>query len=229
MTGGNPEWEAVLEELRASPRPRLVLVPDPAESPRSVALLAGSFDPITIGHAAMAEAVARRVELVVLVYSVRTLPKEGPGPAALLLEKERVAALDAFCRARSYAVGLSSHGLLADQVAAAGERFPGAEIVVVMGSDKLLQLFDPRWYGDVDAALTPMFERARVAYTVRTGDDEAVEACLGRNARWGGRIERLHIPPDAAAASSRRVRELLARGDDVSTLVPAEVRAFLPG
>ena len=208
----------------------LVVHPEPAARPPSVALLAGSFDPVTIGHAAMAEAATTLADLVVLVYAVRTLPKEGSAPPALLPEEQRVLALERFCEARGFALGLSSHGLLADQVAAAAGRFPGSELVVVVGSDKLLQLFDRRWYDDVEAALRPMFERARVAYTMRAGHDDAVRRCLSRpeHARWADRVGRLSLPPEVVAVSSREVRERLARGEDATGFVPPEVLAFLP-
>src|SRR5207302_5234941 len=84
-------WEPVVEHLRRSARPSLVAWPEPWPAPASVALLPGSFDPVTVAHAAMARAAEERAELVVLVYSARTLPKEGrPGPP-LLREPERLA------------------------------------------------------------------------------------------------------------------------------------------
>lgn len=214
----------VLEELRRSDRPRLVLVPDPGEA-RSVALLAGSFDPITVAHAALAEAAAERAELVVLVYAARALPKEGPVPAPLLAEAERLRILEAFCRRRpGLVVGMCSHGLLADQVAAARERFPGSELFLVMGSDKALQVLDPRWYEDREAALDLLFREARVLHAAREEQGRAVEEALRapENARWRGRFEGLPVAPGVGGVSSRLVRELLRRGRDVRHLVPPE-------
>jgi len=75
-----------------------------------------------------------------------------------------------------------------------------------------------------------MFRGAAVRYAVRGGDHAGVEDALTRteNRRWADRIGALDIPEDAAAVSSRRVRELLARGEDVTALVPEEVPSFLP-
>ena len=211
----------MLEELRRSDRPSLVLRPDPEASPASVALLAGSFDPITVAHAAMAAAALDRAELVVLLYSARTLPKEPGAPPSMLEEIDRLALLDRVVAGRrGLAVGVCSHGLLAEQVEAATERFPGAELRVVLGSDKLMQLFDRGWYRDRDAALDSMFARARVLYAVRSGDEDAVAAVLSANGRWRGFVERLDVPPEIASISSRDVRERRRRGEDVSGLVP---------
>jgi nicotinamide-nucleotide adenylyltransferase len=196
----------------------------PEDQPASIALLPGSFDPLTVGHAAMARAAAEQAALVVLVYSVRTLPKEGSALPPLLGETERLIALARFCAARGYSVGLCSHGLLVEQVEAAEEGFPGSELILVVGSDKLLQVLDPRWYDDVEAALTGLFDRASVALAMRAGDGEAVVQELANPAiaRWVSRIRPLDVPPDVAAVSSRDVRERIARGEIVSELVPEE-------
>jgi len=216
-------WKPLLEELRHAERPRLVVVPEPKAEPVSVALLAGSFDPLTVAHAAMAEAALHRVDLVLLVYSVRTLPKEGAPPASLLGEEERLVVLERFTANREFglAVGLCSHGLIAEQVDAATSRFPDAALAVVLGSDKLLQLLDHRWYEDRDAMLDPMFSRARALYALRAGDEEAVQAALREHDRWLASIERLEISPRVAAVSSREVRDRIRRGEDVSELIPA--------
>jgi nicotinic acid mononucleotide adenylyltransferase len=208
----------------------IVVHPEPARAPASVSLLPGSFDPLTIAHAAMAEAALAHADLVALLYSVRTLPKGEGAPGALLEEMERLAWLERFREGRDrMVIAVSSHGLLADQVRAAADRFPGSALSVVIGSDKLLQLLDPVWYEDRDAALEPMFGRATVLIAVRDGDEDAVTTALGapENARWRHRIERLEVPPSVAAVSSSEVRERLRRGEDVGPLVPEEVRALL--
>jgi nicotinate-nucleotide adenylyltransferase len=224
--------EELLAELRSADRPRLVLRPEPLRrGPKRVALVAGSFDPMTVAHAALAEAAMERADLAVLLYSARTLPKEGPPLGPLLSEPERIAALDAFCRNRTrMVVGLCSHGLLADQVEAARDRFPPARLILVMGSDKLLQLLDHRWYGDRDAVLDVLFRESEVLFALRSGDEDAVQEVLAglKDSPWRSRLTQLQVPPSLAAVSSRVVRERLRRGEDVGPLVPPEARSFLP-
>jgi nicotinamide-nucleotide adenylyltransferase len=221
--------ERLVEDARLAGEPVLHVHP-PFEAGGSVALLSGSFDPVTVGHLAVAKAALPHAERVVLVYAARTIPKEPDAPEPLLDERSRLAALDAVCRSRPWlAVGISSHGLLVEQVRAARNRFGDAELFAVMGSDKVLQVLDPRWYPDRDAALEELFGAAIVLYAVRAGQEEDVADALGRpaNARWSERFIRLPVPPDVAALSSREVRRRLRAGAEVHGLVPDEALASI--
>ncbi len=216
-----------LHQIRLAERPRLVLWPDDDRAPAasSVALLAGSFDPVTVAHVALAEAAREHAGLVVALYSARILPKEPGTPPALLDERERIETLAAVCAGREgLAAGLTSHGLLADQVAAAAGRFPRAALSVVLGSDKLAQLLDPAWYEDRERALATLFSSATVLYATRRGEEEAVARAVAEAAAlgWEDRVRRLDVPPGVAAVASRDVRDRARRGDDVSALVPPE-------
>jgi nicotinic acid mononucleotide adenylyltransferase len=216
----------LLERVRAARRPCLELVPDPG-AVGSLAMLAGSFDPITVGHEALAREALWRSEAVALVYSVRTLPKEGPGPPPLLHERARLHVLARFCAARpGHVIGLASHGLLAEQVDAAAELLPEARLWSVMGSDKLLQVLDPKWYADPDEALTRLFSKAGVLYADRKGDEGRVEAALPPDGyrAWRDRVEKVAVPPDVVSVSSRLVREMIRKGEAVDHLIPAEAR-----
>jgi nicotinamide-nucleotide adenylyltransferase len=226
----------LLAALRRPGSPRLeVLTAESPAAPAAVGLLPGSFDPPTVAH----DALARGLEtagcgLVLLVWSVRTLPKEaapgGEPTPPLLPDEARLDCLTALVAGRPVVeVALSSHGLIADQVEAAARRFPGSRLVVGMGSDKVLQLLDPRWYDDRATALDRLTGLATVAYAARAGEDEAVAATLARpeNEPWRAAFVDLGLPSGVAGVSSREVRARLRAGEDVSDLVPAEVLPFL--
>jgi cytidyltransferase-like protein len=223
--------DPLLQELREAPQPVLRLRTElPGSEPRVVALLSGSFDPLTIGHVALAEAALNHANLVLLVYSVRTQPKEAGVPGPLLSEEERLAVLEAFCEARpGIEPALCSHGLLAEQVEAAAARFPASDMALVMGSDKVRQLLDPRWYQDRELDLETLFSRANVFYAVRSEDEGVVEELLQQpeNSRWRKRFVRLDVPPDVASVSSRGVRERVAAGKAVTQFVPSEAAVLL--
>lgn len=227
---GPVEPASLLEELRSAGRPVLVVLGERPPRPRAVALLSGSFDPPTVGHLALAEAVRAEADLVLLVYSARTLPKDPGTPPPHLPEEARVEAVRALAAGRPWLrAALCSHGLLAEQARAAAERFPGARLFLAIGSDKALQLLDPRWYEDRDRTLGELFALAEIRYAVRAGDEGRVEAALAepRNAPWRGRFRRLELPPEAAPVSSRAVREALREGRPVEEWIPPEVLPVL--
>ena len=222
----------LVDRLRREGPPRLeLLTPAPALAPRVVGLLSGSFDPPTVAHAALASGLLDAgCDLVLLVWSVRTMPKEAaPGgePTPPLLDEDaRLDCLLAMAAARGgVGVALSSHGLIAEQAEAAARRFPGARLVVGMGSDKVLQLLDPRWYDDRTAALDRLTGLATVAYAARAGQEEAVAEVLARpeNAPWRRSFADLGLPSGVADVSSREVRGRLRAGAEVSHLLPPEV------
>ncbi len=221
--------EQLLEQLRATVEPTLIAGGRPETRPASIGLLSGSFDPMTVAHAALAEAASNLVDHVLLVYSVRTLPKERHAPPPLLAEPDRLDVLERFCeRTDSTEVALCSHGLLADQVAAARKTFRG-QLRLVIGSDKALQLLDRKWYEDRDAVLDALFQEASVLYADRAGEEGAVVALLARpeNRRWRERFTRLDVPPEVAAISSRLVRTLIGEGRDARQLFVEEAKSFL--
>jgi nicotinamide-nucleotide adenylyltransferase len=227
-------FTSALDRMKEVGPPRLEVFP-PTESGRAAAigLIPGSFDPMTVGHAALADALRREgSELVLFVYSPATLPKQG-GPdgavrPALLQPEERLPSLMAFCEPREgLGVAICSHGLYVDQAEAARTVFPRSELVLGMGSDKLIQLFDPVWYEDRDAALDRLISLARVVYAMRAGDEERLAGVLSRFRRYRNRLKRIPLPNDIAGVASRTVREAVARGEDVAPLVPSEVLPFV--
>lgn len=196
-----------------------------------IGLLAGSFDPPTIAHVALAA--AWRAGFggdVVLVYAERTLPK-GPGAEPPLFDDER--RLEALRRVTAANRGLvgarASHGLLVDQAEAARDRWPSAPLTILVGSDKARQLFDPSWYADRDAALGRLFAVARLCVAERTGEEGLVAAVLDDpvNALYRDRVTGVVLPAGLAAVSSSEVRRRLRSGKPVANLVPPEVLPLL--
>ena len=221
---------AVSERASVPGPSRLEVLGEVPGQPRRVGLVPGSFDPMSVAHEALADAV--QADLVVLVWSPATLPKEaaaaGPVEPPLLEPEVRIEALLAFTAGRDHqVVAVASHGRYADQAEAAATAFPEAEIEVGIGSDKLAQILDPTWYDDRDAALGRLFTVADVAYAVRAGEEELAERALAEAPLWAPRFRRIALPSDVADVSGRAIRTRLRRGEDVSSLIPPEIRPSL--
>lgn len=221
-------------EVVAKPGPPRLLPLRPGDlggAGGSLGLVPGSYDPMTVAHAELAEALRDQgAGVTLLVYSPRTLPKEGPAASepALLRPERRVLAMLAFAAARAgIGVALCSHGLYVDQAEAAAAAVPGAALVFAVGSDKVLQLVAPGWYEDLDAALNRLFTRATVEYAVRAGDEERLADALSGLDRWRDRIRPITLARAVPEISSSAVRRAWREGRDIGPLVPSEVRPYL--
>lgn len=222
----------LLDGLDPSAAPRLATLT--ARHPaRTVALLPGSFNPPTAAHVLLAErALSEGYDLVAFVLARSTAGKTQTG----LIREDRWLAMRAAGGSR-IAAAVCSHGLYAEQAEAAAAAFPGAEITFLLGSDKVRQIFDDRWYADREASLERLFSQARLVAAPRGSDDDELEAVLETSeARpYAHRIEVMRLHPAVSDLSSTRVRGLLRSGADPAGLVPVDVapllaatRAFAP-
>jgi nicotinic acid mononucleotide adenylyltransferase len=194
---------------------------------RHVALLPGSYNPVTSAHMLLAERALRDgYDCVVFVLSRTTLGKRPHG----LMPEDRLLTLRAACTS-PLIVSACSHGLYADQAEAAARLFPGVEISVLVGSDKVLQIFDPSWYEDREQALRRLFSEARLVVAPRSDQGDLLRETLAapQNRAWRDRVEVLRLHPAVGDLSSTRVRGLLRSGADSTGLVPAAVAELLAG
>ena len=143
----------------------------------------GSFDPPTIGHRAIVEAVLERdVDRVDLVLSTEPLGK----PRASAVD-ERVATLETLLHGHPAVVLATGHRLIVDIA-------QGYDVVVV-GADKWAQVNDPAWYeGSVDERDAALSALPRVLVVPRQGIEVV------------GDVEVLDLDPQFHAVSSTAVR-----------------------
>ncbi len=125
----------------------------------------------------------------------------------------------------------TNQGLYVDQAAALRRLCPRLErLVFVVGFDKIVQIFDPRYYQHRDAALDALFAQAELAVAPR---DDATGADLDRllsqpeNRRYAPRIRLLALDPQLASISSTRIRAAIASCTGIEHLVPEVVREFI--
>jgi nicotinic acid mononucleotide adenylyltransferase len=187
-------------------------------------LLAGTFNPFTRAHGALAVAGHRAgCELVVLAMAPVSLAKEGLERAHPV---DRLDWAAAWARRHPWAVvAAASHPLLVD-MAEALARATGAEVALLVGTDKAAQLVEPHWYDDPAAALGRLDRAATLLVAERAGHplpELPLRAAPLPTAAW------------VADRSGTQARQAAAHGLPLDDLLPAAVaravertRAYAP-
>ncbi len=202
-----------------------------------IGLFPGSFNPLTDAHVALADAARTQARLDTLVWAlaVVTVDKERVTRASV---PDRLAQLVAFARPRRESVALVNRGLYVDQVQAlrAASRAAGQDtrVVVLVGFDKVVQIFDPRYYAEREAALTALFSAADLLVAPRAGAGAPVLAALlamPENQPYARHVALLDFPAEHLSDSSTEARQLAAapeaHQDELARLVPPEARALI--
>jgi nicotinic acid mononucleotide adenylyltransferase len=221
---------ALVEACRADPRPHLRLLPDGAQPPRSLAVLAGSFNPLTVAHTALAEAAERAgLGTVGFALSTHTVDKERIEGAQL---EDRLLVLELHAATRpGRLVALLNRGLYVEQAGLIRASVPDLErLSFLVGFDKIVQIFNPRYYDDRDAALERLFGLAELAVAPRAeaGPEELTEL-LARpeNRRFAAWVRPLDVPAQVADVASSTIRRALAEGRALPEGLTPESTAFI--
>ncbi len=196
-----------------------------------VGILPGSFNPPTIAHLELARAARRRFDLAHVVFSL----------SSAIVDKER---LEGLCREDRLllmwllagdhpwvAVAVINRGLYSEQAPAFRASFGGAAgLWFIVGMDKVLQIFDPRYYDDRARALDALFAHVRlIAANREDRGGEDLRALLERpeNLPYRDRVEPLALPihlKDLSSSAVRRGVEGEWPGEDA---LPQVAREFI--
>lgn len=206
--------------------------------PKLIGILGGTFDPVHLGHLALAEAALAALPLAEVLW----LPSGSPGHrgSPLAGARERLAMLHLATEGQArYRIDASELGrdeptytvhTLARMRAQLGKAQP---LVLLLGSDSFLSL--PTWL-----RWHELFELAHIAVASRPGwlpsdggpAPDLAEEIARRAARpeqlaasAAGRVAYFPMPPTDISASA--VREGLAAGRDMGDLLPAAVLAYI--
>jgi len=206
----------------APPAARLVCGPSLKDARRLVAL-PGSFNPPHRAHFALLAAArgAWRADAGAFVLSARTVDKERV--TGLWLEDR----LWLMCQLVDDAAMLvTNRGLYADQATALRALCPALDaLAFVTGYDKIVQIFDPRYYDDRDRALDRLFAAASFLVAPRgrsTAEDVAALLDRPENRRYAPGVTVLPLSKELANVSSTS-----ARTDGDLSDVPAAAAAFI--
>jgi len=184
-----------------------------------VGILGGTFDPVHNAHLRIGQLALDVLDLAQLLW----IPTGAPGyrNAPVALAADRVAMLELALRGepryvidrRELAPGAS--GYTVDTLRALrAERGPDVALVLLMGGDQFDKL--ETWHHWRD-----LFALARIAVFARPGWSPEVSDAV----RAAGPVERIDMPPLDISATAIRGR--IARGKDVSLLVPREVLDYI--
>ena len=196
-----------------------------------VGILPGSFNPPTIAHTDLAGAARRRFELDCVVYSL----------SSVIVDKERVEGL---CRedrllllsllAQDHpwlGVAVVNRGLYSEQAPGFRASFGGdPDLRFIVGMDKVLQIFDPKYYDDRERALDALFAHVRLVAANREDWGAAeLRALLDQPANTPYRdcVEPLMLAAHLKDQSSSAVRRGVEEGSSWDGDVPDVVRAFV--
>lgn len=199
-----------------------------------VGLFAGSFNPLTQAHVALVNAARRLAGLDVIVWAcaAASVDKERVERATLV---DRLAQMRAFVATRRYeTLVLLNRGLYVDEARMIRSLLaPEADLVILVGFDKIVQIFDSRYYRDRDATLRDLFSLASILVAPRNDDGaEALTTLLAQpeNRPFAEHVRNLDAPPTWAHDSSTEARTLAGRQTQditaISGLLPSEGAAL---
>lgn len=204
--------------------------PDRIEGGR-IAILPGSFNPPTIAHTDLAAAARRRFELDCVVYSLSSVTVDKERVEGLCRE-DRLLLLSLLAEEEPWlGVAVVNRGLYSEQAPGFRAGFGGdPDLRFIVGMDKVLQIFDPKYYDDRDRALDALFAHARLVAANREDWGAAeLRALLDQpaNLPYRDRVEPLALAAHLKDQSSSAVRRGVEEESSWDGDVPGVVREFV--
>jgi nicotinamide-nucleotide adenylyltransferase len=221
-----------VRSISAASDPRSISIASPGVSNvRRLGLLPGSFNPPTIAHTTLASAglASGVVDAVLFSLSTRTVDKEEIVGAAL---EDRLLLLELIADADPrFGVALVNRGLYVEQAELARTHVPDVEeLYFLLGFDKIVQILDPRYYDDRDAALRRLFGLASILVAPRGDAGSAdLEELLARpeNREFTLSIRPINLPPDLRDVASSDIRRSVGQGRSAVEDLAPDVWTFV--
>lgn len=216
-------------EAPAPPTAYILDGKQPLQSATRVGFFAGSFNPLTYAHIGLADAARRAAALDTVIWTMAgiTVDKERVQRASVT---DRLAQMSAYLRDNVPAdvLAVVNRGLYVEEAQALRQVIsPDAVLYIIAGYDKILQIFDPRYYADRDAALRELFSLVRILVAPRDGNGTlALTHLLGKreNRQFARYVRIVETSPARARDSSTEARLL---GSTSPLPVPA-LRGLVP-
>lgn len=232
--------QALLDQLDPETEPKALIVPGSPQPRGTIIVFPGSFNPPTVAHLALLKQ-AREFALhhalegatgsqTIRLYAAvsRHIVDKEEVERPLLLD--RIILLHRVLQRRLPDTGvmLFNRGLYVEQAEAVHTSFPEVErLFFLIGFDKIVQILDPRYYDNRDAALNELFKLAELLVAPRGGagaEDLADLLGQAQNQPFAQYIHVLPFDPAYRDISSTRIRQQV---DEYSDDVPEEVQRFM--
>ena len=231
--------QALLEQLQPEAAPQALLTPGSPIPRGGIIVFPGSFNPPTTAHLALLkearnfarfQARSKGKREIIQLYaalSKHIVDKENVERPLLL---DRILLLDILLRRRFTHAGilLFNRGLYVEQAQGVHSSFPHVtRLLFLIGFDKIVQILDPHYYDDRDAALHELFSLAELLVAPRgdAGTDSLAE--LLQRPENQPFAPYIHVLPFSAAyrnVSSTNIRQHTSSYLDE---IPHEVRRFM--
>ena len=232
--------QALLDQLDPEAKPQALIVPGSPQPRGTIIVFPGSFNPPTIAHLALLKQ-AREFALhqalpetnrskTVLVYAAisRHIVDKEHVERPLMLDRIMLLQMVLQRHLPGAGIMLFNRGLYVEQAEAVRTSFPEVErLFFLIGFDKIVQILDPRYYDNRDAALNELFKLAELLVAPRGGADADDLTDLLRQAQnqpFAQYIHALPFDPAYRDISSTRIRQ---QADEYSHDVPEEVQRFI--
>ena len=219
-----------LQSLDIVAPPAACLLSEPLNPPpQRLGVLCGSFNPLTLAHAELAQRACLAFRLDQLLYTVAKVTVDKEHVTGMGLEDRLLLLLLHVQQHQHLGVALVNRGLYFEQAQAFQSLFDKqVGLFFIVGMDKLVQILDARYYRDREAALDQLFALTSLVVANR-GDmaQRAFDDLLHRPANQPYRdvIHFLPLPESVAALSSTAIRKTSSAA--LQAQVPSEVAMFL--
>ena len=222
----------ILEALDPREPPRaLFFDPPPNLSLQRAGILSGSFNPPTLAHVELGLRARKsfRLDAVLFMISRVTVDKEEAGGLSL---EDRLLILSSLAGDLGWAcVAVVNRGLYYEQACALRSLLGNRpRLYFIMGTDKVVQILDPRYYDDREKALLTLFTEAQLIAAPREGlGSPQLEELLDRNENlnFNDRVYFLPMPEQLKGTSSSAVRVAIEKGESVQGQLPETVEKFI--
>jgi nicotinate-nucleotide adenylyltransferase len=192
--------------------------------PRRLGILSAAFNPITVAHMALAQSACEHFQLHEVAFVLPlTQPHKALFGAPIGARLEMMAlAVQAH---PAFAVASCTHGLFVDICRAAALAYPPqTHFWFITGRDAGERILT--WpYPDPAQALAELFSRADLLVADRDGTFRLPDLAVVRP--YVDQIHHLPLPAAYQHISATDIRARLAKGEDVSGLVPEAALAYI--